>query len=48
MRSTHTEINNMVDTEKKEAAGLDGVLGGYFDESARSIEAAKENLDTVK
>ncbi len=48
VRSTHTEINNMVDTGKKEVGGLDEVLGGYFDESARSIEAAKENLDTVK
>ena len=38
----------MMDTEKKEAVGLDGVLGDYFDESARAIEAVKENLDTVK
>jgi D-sedoheptulose 7-phosphate isomerase len=38
----------MMDTEKKKAVGLDGVLGDYFDESARAIEAVKENLDTVK
>jgi hypothetical protein len=42
------EIDSIMDTEKKEAVGLDGVLGDYFDESARAIETVKENLDTVK
>lgn len=37
-----------MDAEKKVTVGLDGVLGDYFDESARAIEAVKENLDTVK
>tara|TARA_B100000686_G_scaffold125202_1_gene132690 strand:+ start:1275 stop:1910 length:636 start_codon:yes stop_codon:yes gene_type:complete len=38
----------MVDAEKKEASGLGEVLGDYFGESARAIEAVKENLETVK
>ena len=38
----------MMDTEKKEAVGLDEALGDYFDESARAIEAVKENLEIVK
>ena len=43
-----TEIGEMIDAEKKKLEGLDEVLGGYFDESARAIGAVKENLDTVK
>ena len=37
-----------MDTGKKEAVGIDEVLVDYFDESARAIEAVKENHKTVK
>ena len=42
------EMDKMVDAGKKEADGLDGVLGDYFDQSARAIEEVKNNLETVK
>ncbi len=38
----------MVDVKKKGADGLNKVLGSYFKESACTIEAIKENLETVK
>ena len=38
----------MVDDGIRKVGVLDGILGGYFDESARSIEAVKDNLETVK
>jgi len=38
----------MVDAEKKVTVGLDRVLEGYFNESARAIEAVNESADTLK